>query len=288
MAWRQIIVDSPCKISTSGNYLIVRKDDVKKIHLSEIDLVMIANTCVNITGVALCELSKAKIKVIFCDEKHNPYGELTAYYGSFNCSKKIKQQMQWGQSTISSVNTMIIYTKILNQAKLLHKFGFNDRAQMLVEYAEMIELDDVTNREGHAAKVYFNTLFGKDFTRDLQSDINSALNYGYSILLSCINREIVSNGCLTQLGVNHKNEFNQFNFSCDIIEPFRVVVDEYVYTHREECFDKNYKYKLVDLLNKEVCLGQNMCLYNAIAISVKNIIDCLNSDSTDGIKLFEY
>lgn len=35
---------------------------------------------------------------------------------------------------------------------------------MLKQYIEEIELGDKTNREGHAAKVYFNALFGMDFS----------------------------------------------------------------------------------------------------------------------------
>lgn len=286
MAWRELIIDTPCKISCSGNYLIVRNDTVKKIHISEITFVMVANTCVNFTGVALCELAKNKVKVVFCDEKRNPYGEMVSYYGCHNSSKKLRNQLAWCADTASTINTFIIHQKIINQANLLSKYGFEDRAKMLYEFADEIEVDDISNREGHSAKVYFNTLFGNDFVRDISSNINSALNYGYSILLSCINREIVANGCLTQLGINHKNEFNHFNLSCDIIEPFRVVVDDYVYQHKDISFDKDYKYKLVDLLNREVILEQKMPLINAISVSVKSVLNALDSDQTDAVKLF--
>lgn len=54
---------------------------------------------------------------------------------------------------------------------------------MLHGYIEELEVGDVTNREGHAAKVYFNALFGKDFTRSRDCIINAALNYGYSLIL---------------------------------------------------------------------------------------------------------
>ena len=72
-----------------------------------------------------------------------------------------------------------------------------EEANMLFEYMEEVEFGDITNREGHAAKVYFNTLFGKKFTRTDENPINAALNYGYSILLSAFNREIVANGYVT-------------------------------------------------------------------------------------------
>ena len=96
---------------------------------------------------------------------------------------------------------------------------------MLNGYIKEIKFNDATNREGHAAKVYFNALFGMNFNRNADNAINAALNYGYSIILSAVNREVVSNGYLTQLGLFHDNMFNQFNLSCDIMEPLRILID---------------------------------------------------------------
>ena len=94
---------------------------------------------------------------------------------------------------------------------------------MLAKYAAEVQPGDVTNREGHAAKVYFNALFGLSFKRGDKTFLNGALNYGYAVILSAFNREIVANGMNTQLGIAHKNEFNAFNLSCDLMEPFRIL-----------------------------------------------------------------
>ena len=139
----------------------------------------------------------------------------------------------------------------MNQANVLHKAGFTE-AEKLYDYAQNVIFFDQTNREGHAAKVYFNRLFGKNFSREYECDINSALDYGYAILLSVFNREVVINGYITQLGIRHINEYNQFNLSCDIMEPFRVIVDWYVYNNRERMFNQEYKYDLINLLNLKV------------------------------------
>lgn len=288
MGWRGVIVDSPCKISVGGNYLILRSDEVRKIHLSEVYYLMIACPAVNITGMALCELNRQKIKVVFCDEKRNPYGELTGYYGCCNCSKKLKMQAAWSCDTASAVNTAIIAQKIENQALLLRKYGFDDRAEMLEEYVAEIELDDVGNREGHAAKVYFNTLFGKEFNRDKDCFVNAALNYGYSIVLSDINRAVVACGRSTQIGINHRNEFNEFNFSCDLIEPLRVIVDEYVFNQGAREFDKDYKFALVGLLNKRVKLDREYSLHDAIGVYVKNVTDSLDKSRSDTLLLYKF
>ena len=283
-----MIVDSPCKISVGGNYSILRSDEVKKIHLSEVYYLMIACPAVNITGVALCELNRQKIKVVFCDEKRNPYGELIGYYGCFNCSKKLKTQIAWDSNVTSAVNTMIIAQKITNQALLLRKCGFDERAEMLEDYVAEIELDDAGNREGHAAKVYFNTLFGKDFSREKDCAVNAALNYGYSVMLSDINRAVVACGRSTQIGINHCNEFNEFNLSCDLIEPFRVIVDEYVFEQGNREFDKDYKFDLVGLLNKRVRLDREYSLHDAIGVYVKNVTDSLDRGRSDTLLLYKF
>ena len=46
----------------------------------------------------LCELVKRKVKVIFCDEKHNPVSGLMASYGAHDTSAKIRTQIEWEKS----------------------------------------------------------------------------------------------------------------------------------------------------------------------------------------------
>ena len=75
----------------------------------------------------------------------------------------------------------------------------------------------ISQTEGHAAKVYFNALFGRGFTRSEENSINAALNYGYSLILSSVAREIVANGYITQIGIFHDNMFNQFNLASDVM-----------------------------------------------------------------------
>lgn len=286
MGWRTVLVENASKVSYKNKYIVINNDEQNKIFIDEIDVIIFANTQVNITGVALCELSKNKVKIIFCDEKYNPYAELVNLYGSHNCSKKVELQTKWQVENKVTLFTSIIDAKIANQATMLRKLGFEESAMQLDGYRSELEYNDATNREGHSAKVYFNTLFGKSFSRNLQSDINAALDYGYSILLSYCNREVVKNGCLTQLGLKHCNEFNYFNLSCDLMEPFRPLVDECVYQNRDEKFDTEYKRKLIDLLNKRVVFDKLVYLGNAMSTMVKSCIDAMNCQDMGKLKLF--
>ena len=131
----------------------------------------------------LCELTKHKIKIVFCDEKHNPQSELIPYYGSHDTSAKVRMQTQWSKEVKENIWTEIVSEKIRKQSDHLKENDQEVQADMLKQYVKEIELGDKTNREGHAAKVYFNALFGLDFSRSKECAINAALNYGYGILL---------------------------------------------------------------------------------------------------------
>lgn len=278
MSFRTIVISKQSKLSYKNRFLVVKQeDDEKYIHLSEIDTIIVDSISTVITNYLLKELSDNKINIIFCDEKHNPFGEISSYYSRHNTSKQIKKQIAWKQKDKNLLWQKIIKNKILNQATLLKKIKCN-KYRTLLNYVDEIEIGDKTNREGHAAKVYFNLLFGSNFIRHNDDNINSALNYGYAILLSTINKEVIANGYLTQLGINHKNEFNQFNLSCDLMEPFRVIIDNFVYFNKERELDTNYKMDMVNIFNQPYKFqNKSYSLKDVIKFYVKKTLDSVEN-----------
>ena len=289
MSWRTVIITGCAKLDYKMDYLVVRKNDcTNRIHLSEIGLLMIESTAVSITAVLLCELTKRKIKVVFCDEQHNPHSELLPYYGSHDTSIKIKKQISWNAQIKQGVWTEIVSEKIRKQAAHLEDMGYIERAETLKEYVRNMQFADTSNREGHAAKVYFNTLFGLDFTRSQDNSINAALNYGYGILLSYFNREIVANGYITQIGLYHDNMFNQFNLASDLMEPFRILVDKKVMQLLPEKFEHDEKMAILSMVNDEVIIdGKHSFVVNAIKIYCHSVFDALNENDISLIKFYQ-
>ena len=287
MSWRTVVVSKSAKLDYQMGYMVVRQEETTKIFLNEISTVVIETTAVSITGTLLCELVKNKIKVIFCDEKRNPSSELMPYYGSHDTSAKIRNQIAWNDDIKATVWTEIVTEKIRKQKELLERIGKDEEAMLLQNYIKEIQYGDSTNREGHAAKVYFNALFGKEFTRTADCNINAALNYGYSILLSSFTREIVANGYITQLGLFHDNMFNQFNLASDLMEPFRQIVDELVYDMELGTFEKEEKMKLVNILNQTVRINdRSEYVNNAVKIYCKSIFDALGDMDIAMIKFY--
>ena len=288
MSWRTVVVSSSAKLDYQMGYLVVRRDTTVKVHINEIAVLMIETTAVSMTAALIAELVKKKVKVIFCDEKRNPVAELMPYYGSHDTSAKVRRQMQWSGETKEAVWTEIVRDKIRKQKELLQRYHKTEY-RLLQQYIDEMEFGDITNREGHAAKVYFNALFGKEFSRTDDSMINAALNYGYSIILSAFNREIASNGYLTQLGLFHDNMFNSFNLSSDLMEPYRVIVDRLVVQRNFAEFGQNEKRYLINVLNEEVMIANRTeTVNNAIKIYCKSVFDALEEGELSLLKFYTY
>ena len=279
MSFRTIVITKQSKISYKNRFLVVKQEnDEKYIHLSEIDTIIVDSISVSISSYLLKELSDNKINIIFCDEKHNPFGELKSYYLAHNSSKKIIMQSKWTKKKKDELWQLIVKNKITNQALLLSKIK-SSNYNLVLSYASNVAIGDKTNREGHAAKIYFNSLFTKKFVRNGKDDINAALNYGYAVLLSTVNKEIISNGYLTELGIHHKNEFNPFNLTCDLMEPFRIIIDNFVYFNKDREFNVAYKMDIVNIFNgKYKYNNRQYILKDIIKIYTKNIFDYLENN----------
>ncbi len=279
MSFRTVVITKQAKLSYKNRFLVVKSGlEEQFIHMSEIDTIIVDSISVSISTYLLKELSDNKINIIFCDDKHNPFGELGVFYSRHNSSKKMINQTKWNKEKKEQIWTFIVKNKILNQALVLQKIKHSNY-NMLIEYIDDVMNNDETNREGHASKVYFNSLFGKKFVRNSNDDINSALNYGYAVLLSTVNKEIISNGFITQLGIHHKNEYNPYNLACDLMEVFRPIIDNYVYFNKDREFDLEYKLGLVNLFNNNYRFNnKSYVLKDIIKLYVKNVFDAIENE----------
>jgi CRISP-associated protein Cas1 len=286
MSFRTVVIKDRAKLDLNLNYLVCRSTDEKRVYIPEISVLILESTAISFTTALVSELVKNKVKIIFCDEKHNPESELSPYYGAYNSSGVLLRQINWSDINKQKIWTYIIKNKIAKQRDFLAKLGYKGESKMLDKYIGEIKLNDSTNREGHSAKVYFNAIWGLDFSRRKEGCINSALNYGYAVLLSCFNRAITSRGYLTQLGIWHRNEFNEFNLSCDFMEPFRVLIDKIVYFLDPK--EKDYKRKVLEMFDLKLKIdGKEQFFENAISIYVQSVLDAIEMGDEKLIKMYE-
>ncbi len=288
MAFRNVLIVSRCKLDYSLNYLVIHKGiDVKKILLDEIKVICLNTTQISITTALISECLKKKIKIIFSDEKHNPVGEITPYYNNYYAYRKLKEQISIDDNTKDYLWQQLIKNKIYNQHLNLKEASLIPASNLLVKYLDEVTLGDSLNREGIAAKVYFKSLFGSDFSRDLVCPENIFLDYGYSIILSSINRLIKIYGYYTEIGIHHIGESNSFNLSCDFMEPLRPLVDKYVingYVNLD-----NYKEEYVRMLELKVKYANCVTfLDNALEEYVEDLISYLKTGDKEKIKFIDY
>ena len=278
MGWRTVVVNTHSKLSYKNNHLIFKDATrTEMIHLSEVDILLLETTDIVLSTMLIKRLVDENILVIFCDDKRLPTAHLMPYYARHDSSLQLSRQIDWEEAVKAEVWTHIISQKILNQSIYLSACGFIEKSQSVMNLYHSLELFDPSNREGHSARIYFNTLFGKDFNRELDNDINASLDYGYTLLLSMFAREVVLSGCMTQFGLKHANQFNQFNFASDIMEPFRPIIDQIVYENRNHSFVKIKRELFTIFSDTFQYNNKEMYLTNIVSDYTKKVIKALNN-----------
>lgn len=162
-------------------------------------------------------------------------------YSTINFSLEgntLLRKKQYLSERTDEIAKAIIINKIENQKNFLKKMRdktINDGISILNEYVEKLNsmkpnTYEVMGIEGNAAKVYFNRMF-KDLEwkgrqpRVKRDKINLFLDIGYTVLFNYIEGILNIYGFDIYKGNLHKEFYKRKSLVCDIIEPFRVIVD---------------------------------------------------------------
>ena len=260
MSWRFLYIKNADKINVNLDNLVLTQDGKEYvIPLSDINTILLEDYKTVITSRLLARMVEFKIQLVVCDNSMLPCGVLTPI-GKYHREYKM-QKMQLGltDERKSEIWRIIVREKISNQLAVMSEFSSNlDREEMLIKFSKEVELGDITNREGLAAKVYFRELFGEDFSRNEGDTIvNSSLNYGYTIIRNCFCRAIVGLGLIPSIGIFHKSELNSFNLADDLMEVYRPVIDRWVKINinNQEFLNKDIKLRLINILNGTIRYG---------------------------------
>lgn len=277
MAFRTITIKNRCKLEHQLNYLVVRGEENTRILFDEISVLILANTQISMTAAALSECVNHHIKVIFCDAQWNPQSELVGLHESWKSSESIAKQIGWTKELKDKIWKEIVEEKLKMQSHIAFVFGHEDTSLLLDEYSANVEPGDSTNREGLGAKIYFESIFGLGFNRkNEREERNSFLDYGYSIILSAVNREIAILGYMGQIGLHHIGVSNPFNLGCDFVEPLRPFVDSKLLNN--EINKENFKKTFNAILSDDVYVdGKTAFLGNAIRIYIQSLISHINA-----------
>lgn len=287
MSWRVVLVNNGDYLNLKLDSIVIKKGELDYvIPLSDISIIILEGLNTVVTTRLLNALAQYNINLVICDHKHTPSGLYGALSSHSRASKLLKEQMSWNNQLKDNFWQKIVQMKLLNQLSVMEKF-VNDYEyiEKMKGYIINIIPGDKTNREGHAAKIYFNSLFNVEFVRDDSSNIiNAGLNYGYSIIRSYMSRLVVGYGLVGMIGLFHKNEYNQFNLVDDLMEPFRQFVDVYVYENfkNKEFMDSEMRRNLVDLVNKQIiCENKKTLICNTMENYVTRFISSINANNPE-------
>lgn len=284
MGWKTIIIGNECNVSLSMNRLrITIGNEYHNISISDIDTVIFSHDKVVITIPILAKLVENNVNVLICDSKNDPVGVFQPFNNHSLVYKRLYSQIKWKDARKRKLWKMIVSDKIQSEIDCLNLLNVGSKTiEILNEYKNSVYYDDKTNREAVAARIYFSELFGKDFNRDQDNQINYALNYGYKIIASYISKCIASRGLLTQLGIHHIGESNPFNLTYDFIETLRAVIDLWVYINVDDLFTVKHKLEIINILNYKIKIrNQWMQIHDAIEDLVDSYIAFMNENNDE-------
>lgn len=167
--------------------------------------------------------------------------KLYSVIGAQKDGNTLLKKKQYSYNGIEIAKT-ITQNKIQNQLYLLK--SVRNKSESVTEAISLInnclskvpfanDLNELMAYEGIASKIYFrnhftNVLWQGRQPRIKRDYINSALDMGYTILFTFIDALLSCYGFDTYCGVMHKQFYMRKSLVCDIVEPFRPLIDREV------------------------------------------------------------
>lgn len=224
------------KMSFSNDNLIVKTADGKiKLQCTCYRLFLVV--AVGHTSITSALIQKAQ-KFGFFIALMTAGFKLYSVIGACTDGNTLLRQKQYNYSGLELAR-IITKNKIQNQSFLLKSVrdkseSVKEAIYHLGEYLEKIpkaeNLNELMAYEGLASKVYFGNHFNNVLWQGRQPRIkrdyvNSALDIGYSVLFTFIDALLSAYGFDTYCGVMHRRFYMRKSLVCDIVEPFRPLID---------------------------------------------------------------
>lgn len=167
-----------------------------------------------------------------------------------------KKQYELSKDDIS-IAKWVVYNKIHNQLILLQKSRRSDDKTLeaknicsvaLSDYlAQVSEYNELMGLEGYVARVFFAAYY-QDLDwkarcpRAKCDAVNATLDIGYTMLFNYVECFVRMFGFDVYVGVYHRLWFKRKSLICDLVEPFRCIIDRTVRVafNRKQFSDKDF------------------------------------------------
>jgi CRISPR-associated protein Cas1 len=233
MLKRTVYFESPSHLSFKNGQLVYTpkpEGEVRSVPVEDIGFVVLDNHSITLSLRLIEELTANNAAIVFCDKLHHPTAMSVPFDGNTTHAETLSAQVEMSEPLKKQLWKQTVEMKIKNQSMLLEGTG-SSGVETLRRYASSVKSGDTDNREGAAARVYWQHLFGDEFKRErFGSGPNHLLNYAYAILRAAVARSLVGSGLYPAIGIHHHNKYNAYALADDVMEPYRPYADEVVYT----------------------------------------------------------
>ncbi|MDH7596993.1 MAG: CRISPR-associated endonuclease Cas1 [Methanothrix sp.] len=319
----QLVVNSyGSYIRKSGECFVVKREDrCLEIAAKKISSILIA-TAAYITTDAIKLAIDNNIDIVFLDSKGDPYARIWhPKLGSTTLIRRRQLEIYGRPEALALVREWCA-RKLENQIEFLKRLkkSRSERNDELTRYIEEISSSleemrrlrgtvesrrqDILGLEGRASRAYFGAISlimpekykftgrSRDPARD---EFNAMLNYGYGMLYSIVEKACIIAGLDPYAGFLHTDSYNKRSLVFDIIEMFRIHIDEpvvHMFTRRmvrDEFFEpvkqgvvlsREGRAALIDMINKALdetveYRGRNVKIRNTIQMECHRIANHL-------------
>lgn len=304
-----------------GCFLVKNEDGEFDVSAKKVDSIMITTSSYLSTDAIKLAMDN-NIDVIFLDDFGEPYGRVWhSKLGSTVAIRRKQLEMTSNEKGLNMAKEWII-AKLNNQIDFLTKLKnsrpekeskLNEYISRLDETKEKLEnlagtIDERRNTimglEGSAGRTYFDAInyvmpdrfkFEGRSKQPAKDEFNCLLNYGYGVLYSIVEKACIIAGLDPYVGFVHTDNYNKKSLVFDLIEMFRIFVDQtvvYLFSQRQvkqgyfdkikngltmnkegkavlieainKTFDKSVRYKGRNIKNKNIIQFECHAIANGI------------------------
>ncbi len=173
-----------------------------------------------------------------------------------------------------SIAKHLVRNKVGNQLALLKRTRMKDNLteeakalcqRILKNIDRQTDYNGLMGMEGTASKSFFAAYYQKNSwearrPRVKSDPLNATLDIGYTILFNYVECFVRMFGFDVYIGVYHRLWFKRKSLICDLVEPFRCIIDKTVRNafNRKQCSVKDFycskgEYWLIQEKNKDYC-----------------------------------
>lgn len=208
----------------------------------------------SITSVLIKNAKKYAVPIVFLNYNLKPYFSIISdNKGNFLLRKK-----QYISKNDLLISKHVIKNKISNQINLMKSLRYKTNEEknnlkkaedLLFSVDNCLSSQELLGIEGNVSKIFFSTYFKNlDFAgrrpRAKDDVFNLLFDIGYFYLFNFIEANLELYGFDIYYGFYHKLFFQRKSLVCDLIEPFRCIIDKKIkkgFNLKQICLDDFYE-----------------------------------------------